>query len=177
MGLVLPKDYKELLLLHDGQEGDAEALFEWIPGAELLKPIAEVVEQWREEKGLAEEFGAPEENEDGPFYTDRYHAKRIPIAGTEYWDGDTMYLDLAPTERGKSGQLIALTSECDFVRLGPSLRRALTSYVEALEAGDWGYFEHKGHVGSKDEGEDEHPNQREAFAAYRKAQRRGENGA
>jgi cell wall assembly regulator SMI1 len=67
--------------------------------------------------------------------TFRWHPKRIPIAGTPYWDGDNTYVDLAPASDGKSGQLITMVSEIDFVLVDDSFRGALERYLKELETG------------------------------------------
>ena len=51
-----------------------------------------------------------------------FSKKRIPIAGTKYWDQDKTYLDLDPGPRGVAGQVITLVTECDFEVLGESSR-------------------------------------------------------
>jgi cell wall assembly regulator SMI1 len=64
-----------------------------------------------------------------------WHPKRIPIAGTPYWDGDNTYVDLAPASDGKSGQLITMISESTFVLLDDSFRGAIEHYIKELETG------------------------------------------
>lgn len=155
MRLTLPADFRASLLLHDGQEGDQEDLFEWMPGCSPLASLEAIVEQWVDEKDTSEEDenDEPAVDEDERLHLAIFHPKRVPIAGTPYWDGDTTHLDFFPGPKGKDGQLITLVTECDRVVLGSSFSAALESYVDALESGAW-----------KGASTREHPSQ--AFADY-----------
>ncbi len=135
LGRALPADYRELLNLADGQLDDPT--FPWMPGCDPLASVTSVVAQLGEERGMTEDFPpSADEDLDGRIRGGRYHPNRIPIAGTKWWDGDTTYIDLEPGSKGTDGQLLTLTSECDFVVLGDSLAHALERYVAALESGD-----------------------------------------
>lgn len=135
LGRALPSDYRELLTFADGQTD--EPGFPWMPGCDRLAPVAMVVAQLAEERAMTADFPPSSDEElDGWIRHGRYHPNRLPIAGTRWWDGDTTYLDLEPGSNGKTGQLITLTSECDFVVLGESLAHALSRYVDALTSGD-----------------------------------------
>jgi cell wall assembly regulator SMI1 len=110
-----------------------------MPGCDRLAPLAQIVEPWRDEQERAqddEESSCPV-TEGGRFRNVLWHSRRIPIAGSPYWDGDNTYLDLVPGPRGTSGQLVTMVTECDFTVLAPSFRAALTGYVELLESGAW----------------------------------------
>jgi cell wall assembly regulator SMI1 len=168
MGLTFPPDYRASLLAHDGQEGRHGEVFEWLPGCSPLKPLAQVVERYKEEQGLAEEFPDEEQRAEGPLHTVLWHPKRIPIAGNEWWDGDNTYVDLHPTAEGTPGQIITFVTECDLVRLGTSLADAIESYLAALESGDWVFAKDKegGHVTPKGEPAGSYPNESDEFATY-----------
>ncbi|MBA2544873.1 MAG: SMI1/KNR4 family protein [Deltaproteobacteria bacterium] len=165
LGMRFPADYRASLLLHDGQE-DEVATFEWLPGCCPLKPLANVLERWDEEQPLAEEFADPTNKTEGPLHTVVWHPRRIPIAGTQYWDGDNSYVDLHPSAAGTPGQIITFHTECDLVCLGASLRDALERYLAALDSGDWVYSETKKFVMPKDEPPDSYPNESYAFWKY-----------
>lgn len=140
LGRPLPADYRALLTIADGQVD--EPGFPWMAGCNPLRPVASVGPQLGEERGMTEDFPPAEhEDLDGWIRGGRYHPNRIPIAGTRWWDGDNTYLDLEPGSGGKVGQLITLTTECDFVVLGESLAHALDRYVTALEGGDLVFHE------------------------------------
>lgn len=138
MKLAFPSDFRASLLLHDGQEGAQEELFEWMPGCSPLASLDAIVAQWSDElENADDEDEEPAVDEDPRLHRAIFHAKRIPIAGTPYWDGDNTHVDLFPGPKGKSGQLVTFVTECDRVVLGESFSAALESYVEALESGAW----------------------------------------
>jgi cell wall assembly regulator SMI1 len=137
MKLALPTDFRASLLLHDGQKGEQDDLFEWMPGCSPLASLDAIVAQWADERDNAEEEDEPEVDEDPRLHRAIFHPKRVPIAGTPYWDGDTTHLDRFPGPKGTSGQLVTLVTECDRVVLGESFSAALASYVDALESGQW----------------------------------------
>ncbi len=172
MKLTFPADFRASLLLHDGQQrkpGDDDpetsTLFEWMPGSGALASLSAIVAQWKDERENDEEEDDEPEIEGG-VYNVMSHPRRIPIAGSEWWDGDNTYLDLHPAPKGKSGQLITFTSECDVALLGTSFRAALESYVQALDSGDWVFDAKKGFVRHKKEKAGDFPHEGEEFAAY-----------
>lgn len=178
MKLRFPADFRASLLLHDGQErgpdddaSDTSTLFEWMPGSGALAPLEQIVAQWKDERDNDEEDDEPEA--EGGVYDVMSHPRRIPIAGSRWWDGDNTYLDLHPAPKGTEGQLIMFTSECDLALLGTSFRAALESYLHALDSGDWVFDAKKGHVRPKNEKPSEHPHEGEVFAAYVKKQTAG----
>ena len=135
LGFKLPADYRESLLLHDGQETEPD--FPWMPGCSPLQPLHAILERWAEEREQEEEFpGSGEDSADDARMLDGlYNAKRVPIAGTQWWDGDNTYVDLAPGSKGKVGQVISFVTECDLTVLGPSFRATLERYATFLEQG------------------------------------------
>jgi cell wall assembly regulator SMI1 len=165
LGLQFPADYRASLLAHDGQDVGEEP-FEWLPGCSPLKPLSAVIERWTEEQELAAEFPDPENQTEGPLHTVLWHPKRIPIAGSPWWDGDNTYVDLHPSPTGTVGQITTFVTECDLECLGSSLRSALERYLAALESGDWVYSKAKDRVAPKDEPPDEYPNESARFAQY-----------
>ncbi|MEO7094979.1 MAG: SMI1/KNR4 family protein, partial [Polyangiales bacterium] len=138
MGLAFPADFRASLLVHDGQEpGDGDAApFEFLPGCDALAPVAAIAAQWKEEQ----EWAMASNGDHTPEILNTIkHPRRIPIAGTRWWDGDNTYLDLTPAAAGTLGQVIAFHTECDMTVLGPSFRGALENYLAALDAGVWSY--------------------------------------
>lgn len=146
MKLKFPDDVRESLLLFDGQDSALQPLM-WSPGCGYLASLEEIVAQHAEIVDDASEYETPEEpgssarshkksQDGGRIRNVIFDAQRIPIAGAPYFDGDVTYVDLDPGPKGVAGQIITLTSECDFIVLGTSLREHLTSYIEALEAGE-----------------------------------------
>jgi len=137
LGLTFPADFRRSLLVHDGQEHDPS--FDWMPGCNPLATLDAIVEQWKDEQDRAQDGETDDAKVvlDGRFRNVLWHSRRIPIAGTQYWDQDNTYLDLVPGPTGTIGQLVTMTSECDFTVLGTSFRQALERYVGALETGNW----------------------------------------
>ncbi len=166
MKLVFPPDLRASLLAHDGQDVERDDLFEWLPGVAPLQPLASIVERWKDEVDMAADGDPDDGRTEGPLHAVLRHAKRIPIAGTRYWDGDNTYVDLHPSSSGTAGQIITFTSECDLSCLGTSLTDAVTHYLDALESGEWVYSKAKGHVMPKGEPADEHPNESYEFEQY-----------
>ena len=182
MKLTFPADFRASLLLHDGQErkaadddSETSTLFEWMPGSGALAPLSAIVAQWKDERDNDEDDDEPAI--EGGVYNVMTHPRRIPIAGTRWWDGDNTYLDLHPAPKGTAGQLITFTSECDVALLGTSFRAALESYVQALDAGDWVFDAKKGNVRAKNEKPDDFPHEGEEFAAYVKKHASGPKAA
>lgn len=159
-------DFRSHLLLHDGQN-HTENTTEWLPGCTFLAPLEEIVSQWKQER---EDFAEFEEETTktqlkGSMLKCFSHPKRIPIAGTKYWDGDAAYLDFAPGKKGFVGQVIALYTECDFVVMGNSFEHALKRYAEALQQGIFKWDKKEEILYFK--GEDKYDNQAYNFAFIR----------
>jgi cell wall assembly regulator SMI1 len=165
MRLKIPSDLRASLLLHDGQANDD--VFRWLPGCSPLRPLDAIVAQWKDEQENVEQYGIEKAlSEDGLLHTTLWHPKRIPIAGTEWWDGDNTYIDLFPGPKGTAGQVMTFVSECDLEVLGPSLHGALELYLEALESGEWVYDKKSGDVDPKKD--DDYGNASYAFAEWRR---------
>jgi cell wall assembly regulator SMI1 len=142
IGLPFPEDFRDSLLLHDGQEsgdGDDDA-FEWLPGHGRLARLDAIVAEWKQECATYEQFHtaeAPQEIGGGHLYHYLWHPKRIPIAGNPWWDQDHTYLDFFPGPQGISGQVVMFGKGSFGEVHGPSLRAAMELYVHALESGEW----------------------------------------
>lgn len=171
LGLTFPDDLRATLLVHDGQDGERSGtdddVFEWLPGCSAWKPLSAIVERWKEERDMAEEGEEDEALEaEGPLYTVLWHPRRIPVAGTPWWDGDNTYVDLVPSPRGTPGQVITFVTECDLVRLGKGLRDALERYLGALERGDWAYDPARRGVSPSSTDARDFANESERFSKY-----------
>lgn len=152
MKLNFPADLRESLLAHDGQEDiEDEPVFDWLPGCSPLQPLHAVVERWTEERDMEEEAEDEDSSDDPKLKAGLYNARRIPIAGSKWWDGDNTYVDLAPGSKGTSGQLITFVTECDICLLGPSLRATLERYASMLESGKLVWHPESGIIPKKKE--------------------------
>lgn len=134
-GIVLPADMRESLLAHDGQQTDETIAFS--PCGGFYGSIENISEKWTDDQELAEEFPlSTTETQDGGRILDGvFSVKRMPVAGAPYWDGDNTYLDFAPGPKGTPGQVIQLTSECDFVVLASCFSEYLERLLSTLESG------------------------------------------
>lgn len=145
MKLDFPADFRASLLLHDGQEWDADSAddaFEWLPGQGRLASLDRIVEEWKTHEELFHAFspnGELEEIADGHLFHVFWHPRRIPIAGNTWWDQDNLYLDMIPGPLGVAGQLAMFGNGVFGEVQGPGFGVCLKLYVEALEAGSWVY--------------------------------------
>ncbi len=134
LGMKFPDDFRDSLLLHDGQESDPT--FPWMPGCSPLAPLHTIVTRYEEERGMDEDQRVIKEvSDDGKHKLGLWYPKRIPIAGSQWWDGDNTYLDFEPGPKGAAGQVTTFVTECDLVVLGASFREAVEKYVVLLETG------------------------------------------
>jgi cell wall assembly regulator SMI1/predicted DNA-binding WGR domain protein len=134
MKLKFPADFRAHLALHDGQE--SETSWPWMPGCSPLAPLHAIVERWKDERDMDEgQRDIADESDDGKHKLGLWYPKRIPIAGSQWWDGDNTYLDFDPGTNGTAGQVLTFVTECDLVVLGASFRELLERYVTLLESG------------------------------------------
>lgn len=135
IGRPLPADFRAWLQRHNGQ--DMERHCEFAPGCNWLASAEGIARQWLDEAQWAEDDDVGGEPQcRGRVRSVVFDKGRIPIAGSLYWDGDRVYLDFSPGPQGTPGQVIALTSECDFEVLGSSFGAFMRGYVALLERGD-----------------------------------------
>lgn len=156
-GEPLPEPYVALLRVADGQDDEPD--FDWLLGCCRLAPLESVTAQVKEERELAEEYPPSGETDlDGHVHAGRYNAKRLPIAGTPYWDGDATFLDFDPGPAGKAGQVITLVTECDYAVMGSDLEACLSYWADCLEQGRFVWdAESRSIVPASGEGYDSHP--------------------
>lgn len=118
----------------DGQDQEGGDPPQWIPGVDALRPIGDVVAQWRYETTLVDDPNSvPAEFEDSRFRWTVWHPRRIPIAGAYIWDYDNTYLDFIPGSTGTAGQVLTFTSEADMQVVGVSLSDALAKVIRLIE--------------------------------------------
>lgn len=102
MKLNFPAAFRASLLLHDGQDAKDDT-FEWMPGCSPLASLDAIVEQWVDEQEQVDPDEPKKAVEGGLLWNVLWHPRRVPIAGTPYWDGDNTYLDLHPGPKGHRG--------------------------------------------------------------------------
>lgn len=107
VGVTLPSDFVQCLMLHDGQRGKAEWLFE---GYEFLS-ARKILLEWSamhrllDRGDLNEPLGKP----DPAVLHTWWDTHWIPFAANGA--GDNLCLDLAPAAAGNSGQVISYSHE------------------------------------------------------------------
>jgi cell wall assembly regulator SMI1 len=145
LGVALPADYKAWLLLHDGED-HVEGRVEWLPAFGRLLPLAVTLERWQYEQEWVEpnDPGLRYGHDDKRIRSVIRHPKRIVIAGNQWGDGDSTYLDLIPGTAGTVGQVIVGVTECDFLVVGNSFLDFLERWAAAFEAGVLGVVEYDG---------------------------------
>lgn len=134
LGTTLPEDYRNFLLLHNGQSTNGLQI---LSAGGHLANIDEIKSQWLDEK---EEFDEGYEEEDECEETDkirylRYHPLRVLIGGGDFFDGDNTYIDLSPGPAGKIGQVICLVTESSFVVVGDSFTDFIQRLTTLLQTG------------------------------------------
>lgn len=143
IGIDFPSDFRESLLLHDGQEVDDEGeTFAWLPGHANLAPLDALVGEWSRGCRTYEEFYGDGADPAQPIERERlfhwfWHPRRIPIAGNRHFDQDNTYLDFFPGPKGTPGQLAIFGKGVYGAWHGPSFGAALDLFVRGLERGEW----------------------------------------
>lgn len=135
LGVRFPEDFRESLLVHDGQDGEPELL--WLPGVHKLGSLESMVRCWQEDRRFFEA-------EDGECFAWLDHSQRvrqvhahpqhISFAGSSFWDYDRLLFDFDPAPLGKAGQII-VRFDCELVFLCESWRELMEKTAEGLENG------------------------------------------
>jgi cell wall assembly regulator SMI1 len=141
LGQCLPSDYRESLLLHDGQEVNQFGCSpRFIYGLDLF-PLTKVITRWQWmsellDQGLGQDLSIPIH---GPVRAIWWDKCWIPIAGD---DDSFCCLDLNPAAGGHVGQIIQVWKESHLRAVqSKSLREWLTVFAELLEVGEYVYSE------------------------------------
>ena len=141
LGVRLPADYRAWLQLHDGQQLDmvegVEGLSVLPGGAAWFVPLDRVLAHWQWERSFdLDDYDSIHETQDQKrvrFFVG--HPRRITVAGSANLDGGNFVLDLIPGPNGTPGQLLEMTSECDFEVIGDSVSAYFDRIAELLEVG------------------------------------------
>ncbi|MBL8923173.1 MAG: SMI1/KNR4 family protein [Myxococcaceae bacterium] len=136
LGVALPADFRESLLVHDGQENHPGVRI--IPYAMRLGSLASLTACWKDDRALFDEHEMRERLEwldDGRRVRQVHqHPKHVPIAGSPFWDYDRLLLDFAPGPRGTAGQVIA-RDDVEVVFVCRSFGELLDKTARGLEVG------------------------------------------
>ena len=135
LGVELPEDVRASFLVHDGQRGAAEPLFDtWAPLS-----LDRVLEHWAMLGRLLDEggFGEGEAEASGPVKPLWWNRDWWPVLHDE--SGNYVCIDFDPAEGGSPGQLVTFwhTSPERSV-LAEGLRQFLEQFADDLEHGRYG---------------------------------------
>ncbi|MGF1580726.1 MAG: SMI1/KNR4 family protein [Gemmataceae bacterium] len=143
VGQTLPNDFKELWRIHDGQDDDfGEGIFpdlsseDWPEPPFLLMSVEMIQQDWSILKALNAEGNFDDVRRRPPpeIQKEFWHQGWIPIGHNGA--GDHYCLDMAPTEKGKVGQIIIYYNDGpDPILVAPSLADWLHDLANGLESG------------------------------------------
>jgi len=134
--LSLPEDFKQSLLIHNGEDDGWPSRVFFENGAYL--PVPAIYNDW---KMLQEAVQA--DAIDRSEYDSEVNPKIKPVMFSKGWipimnmNGDVFHaIDMDPGETGVAGQIIQVDWECDvFEVIAHSFTEFLQKYIEALESG------------------------------------------
>lgn len=134
--LTLPEEFKESLLIHNGEDDGWPARVFYEYGAYL--PTPEIYNTWKRRLSAAKEYESFNEDEE-----QRSDHQIKPLAFSERWipimdsNGDVIWaIDLDPGETGINGQIIEIDWESESIRVtAQSFYHFFQRYVELLEGG------------------------------------------
>jgi cell wall assembly regulator SMI1/ankyrin repeat protein len=139
VGTKLPADFKESCQIHNGQKhSEGDLILPLVEGDEgyFLLSCADSAGEWQCWKELADsgEFANKESGPDIGIQDTWWHPGWVPIASNG--GGDSICLDLAPTEEGRVGQVITMNHEtAKRELLAPSFAQWLADWAKAVEGG------------------------------------------
>ena len=136
LGVTFPADFRDSLLVHDGQEDKPGVRI--VPIAQRLGSLESFVTCWADdrsaydEKEMAVRFDWVSDDE--RVRQVHFHPKHIPIAGSPFWDYDRLLLDFIPGPLGAAGQVIA-RDDIEFEFLTSTFGDLLAKIAQGLEDG------------------------------------------
>jgi cell wall assembly regulator SMI1 len=131
LGVRLPADVRTSYLLHDGQKAGADGLFAKgfadLEAEYALLSVSELRDEWSTWMRMTQrgEFAQRTANPDGGVGADWWNPGWVPFASDG--GGDSLCVDLAPSDGGTSGQVILMRHD------HASRPRIASSFVELLD--------------------------------------------
>jgi len=147
LSIEFSEDVKEFYKIHNGTSWDFNLIDGW-----LLLPLEDVQNQWKVWKDLLDrgDFAEHKCTPHEAIRDDWWNDKWIPLTSDGCGNHDC--LDLAPTEKGRVGQIIKMWHDDDTRPLvADSFREWLENYIDALEASEYVYSEDYGGIVSVDD--------------------------
>ena len=138
LGTRFPDDVRQSYLLYNGSpQADSLAIFEY---GEFLS-LQRMVEDWGVWKGIYdedEEFRGYKTEPDRGIQNGWWRHGWIPFCANG--SGDSLCVDLDPSENGTCGQVLELVHDYSHrPLLASSFSLYLSNYADALEAGEFGF--------------------------------------
>ena len=134
----VPPELAAYLAIHDGQTDAPRLPIVFVKTAWFLLPAASIVRAYEELEGLAAdgEFDDREgSSQDGLVQAAWWSDQWVPFAVNA--GGDHLCIDMGPTKKGKTGQLLWWYHDEDFRdREHPDLTSFFRAYADALKAGE-----------------------------------------
>lgn len=134
LGLAFPTELRAMYREADGQELSATASF--LPCVRRFAPLAAVLQC-----AVADRRGYDPDPQREAWLDNSqrvtqvfFSPKRIPFAGSEHWDYDRLWVDLAPAPAGRAGQVIAQV-DIEHVFLCEDVATMLAAIADGLAAG------------------------------------------
>ena len=148
IGLALPKDYIEVLKMHNGQKGESAWLFD---SQEFLS-TTRIIDEWNNwnKFSSSDEFPKTSINADLGVKAQWWNKKWIPFSSNG--SGDHYCMDLDPTPAGNNGQVITLWHDYEERELvSTNFKEWFVSYVDQLFTGDFFYSKEYNSIVNKNE--------------------------
>lgn len=138
IGVLLPEDLKQFLIIHNGQKDDGVGI---VFGEQILS-IESIRRCWNDWRDIDEEemnedcadlMGSSPEGYIKPMYTNK---NWIPL--THDWGGNHIGIDYVPDVKGQQGQIIAFGRDEDIKRLvAVNFTEFLDKLLISLEKAQW----------------------------------------
>lgn len=148
LGFDLPKELRELLAIHNGQDSEGGYLFD---GQEFLS-AERIAEEWGVWKKLLDgkKFAGSHSRAEKGIRNDWWNAGWVPF--TYNGCGDHFCVDTQPADGGVQDQIITMWHEMsERDRLANSLGEWLKSYTDDLQRGEFVYSDEFGAILHKDD--------------------------
>jgi cell wall assembly regulator SMI1 len=148
LGVKLPEELIEFLKIHNGQAGDSGYL---CAGYRLIS-TSDIISEWECWKELSDggDFDDCIAEPDSQIKSSWWNKKWVAFA--ENGSGDSLCLDLDPTDEGLIGQVITMNhDEEERKMLSSNFKKWFEEYVEKVLIGEYVYSDYYGAIVHKDE--------------------------
>ncbi len=138
LGVRFPDDFRESLLVHDGQDEEPSIL--WLPGVDQLGSLQSMVQCWKLDRRYFDPTVQGDPDKGKRVQPCFFHPAHISFAGSLDWALDRLLFDFAPGPNGSRAQIITrydihLSYLCD------TWRQLMQITVDGLEDGTITMFE------------------------------------